>query len=304
MHENIDLTTLRVIVTTADLGSISAASDQLNLAVAAASTRISSLEESLSLRIFERSSRGVQITAAGRMLVQRAREFLTSADRLSLDLHDYSQGLQGHVRVLANTSAMLEVLPGLLATFMHSHPLIRIDLEERSSPDIPLVLLEGRADLGIVDMAHAPPGLTLQDFFTDTLVLIVPAQHRLAASGTHSAIALTDALDEDFITLTGGTALSNRLLAAAAEAGKSVRVRMRMRGFDAVCRMVAAGLGVGVLPMEAVEPQRACLPIKAIALTDSWAERTHRLAYRSNVQPSPATQRLIEALTQKQQKPR
>jgi DNA-binding transcriptional LysR family regulator len=294
MNEQVDLITLRVIVTAADLGSISAASDRLSLAVAAASARISAMEESLALRIFERSSRGVQLTPAGRTLVERAREFLHSADRLSLDLNDYSQGLQGHVRVLANASAMLEVLPGRLAQFMSAHPLIRIDLEEQSSPDIPLALLEGRADLGIVDMAHPPAGLALQDFFSDTLVLIVPAQHRLAQ---REAIALNEALDEDFITLSGGTALSNRLMAAAADVGKPVRIRMRMRGFDAVCRMVAAGLGVGVLPMEAVEPQRAFLPIKAITLTDAWAVRTHRLAFRNTIQPSPATQRLIEALT-------
>lgn len=294
MNEQIDLITLRVIVTAADLGSISAASDRLSLAVAAASARISAMEESLAFRIFERSSRGVQLTPAGRMLVQRSREFLTDADRLSTDLRDYSQGLQGHVRVLANTSAMLEVLPGLLEKFMHSHPLIRIDLEEQSSPDIPVALLEGRADLGIVDLSNAPPGLVFRDFFTDTLVLITPAHHRLAG---RQQLALKDALDEDFITLTDGTALSNRLLAAAAEADKPIRIRMRMRGFDAVCRMVAAGLGVGVLPLEAVAPQRAWLPIQTVALTDPWATRTHRIATRSSVPPSPATRTLIEALT-------
>lgn len=300
MNEQIDLITLRVIVTAADLGSISAASDHLNLAVAAASTRISAMEESLSFRIFERSSRGVQLTPAGRMMVQRSRELLTDADRLSVDLYDYSQGLQGHVRVLANTSSMLEVLPGLLEKFMHSHPLIRIDLEEQSSPNIPVAVLEGRADLGIVDLNNAPPGLALRDFFSDTLVLITPTQHRLAQ---FKQLALKDALDEDFITLTDGTALTNRLMASAAEAGRPIRIRMRMRGFDAVCRMVAAGLGVGVLPMEAIEPQRAWLPIKAMPLTDPWARRTHRIATRSSVQLSPAARTLMDALTRQSAAP-
>ena len=293
MHEKLDLITLRAIVAAADLGSISAASERLDLAVAAVSARVTAMEQSLAIRIFDRSSRGVQLTPAGRMLVQRSRELLANADRFSNDLHDYSQGLQGHVRVLANTSAMLEVLPDLLEKFRHSHPLIRVDLEEQSSPDIAAALLEGRADLGIVDLINPPPGLVFQDFFKDTLMLVVPAQHHLAK---RKNLALKDALDEDFITLTDGTSLSNRLMAAAAEAGLPIRIRMRMRGFDAVCRMVAAGLGVGVLPLEAVAPQRAFLPIKIIPLLDAWANRTHRVAYRTGLLPSPASQTLVEAL--------
>ena len=296
MTEPPDLLTLRIVVAAADLGSISAAADRLHLAVAAASSRVSALERSLALRIFIRSSRGVQPTPAGQALVHQCRDFLLAADRLALDLRDYSLGLQGHVRLLANTSAMLEVLPSLLAAFAASHPLIRIDLEEQSSPAIALALQEGRADLGIVDMAHAPAGLSLLDFFCDTLVLLVPSGHRLAGRG---AVALVDALDEDFITLTGGTALANRLTAAAAVAGRPVRVRMRMRGFDAVCRMVAAGLGVGVLPIEAIAPQCACLPITPVGLTDAWAVRTHRLALRTDVPPSPAAQRLADALVRR-----
>lgn len=293
MTESIDLITLRIIAAAADLGSISAASDKLNLAVAAASVRISALETALGFRIFERSSRGVHLTPAGQMLVRRGRELLADADRLALDLHDYSQGLRGHVRVLANTSAILEVLPEKLAAFMHSHPLIRVELEERSSPDIPLAVLEGRADLGIVDIINPPQGLSLLPFFADTLVLVVPASHPLAAS---PHIDLRQALDEDFIALTDGTALSNRLMLAARQLGKTVRIRMQMRSFDAVCRMVAVGAGVCVLPLEAVAPQLAYLPLRAVRLSDAWAVREHRLIVREGVKPSPATTTLIHAL--------
>jgi DNA-binding transcriptional LysR family regulator len=294
MHETIDLSTLRVVVAAADLGSISAASERLQLAVAAASSRISALEESLGFRVFERSSRGVQLTPAGQMLVQRSRALLTDADRLAQHLQGYSQGLQGHVRVLANTSALLEVLPQRLERFMKAHPLIRIDLEERGSPEIPLALIEGRADFGVVDLPVPPAGLAFTPFFSDTLVLLTPRSHRLAS---RRRMRLADALDEPFITLTDGTALSNRLLASAADAGKPLNVRMRMRGFDAVCRMVAAGLGVGVLPLEAIAPQLAHLPLTAVPLSDPWARRTHHIATRTDAPPAPAALTLIRALT-------
>ena len=294
MQETIDLSTLRVVIAAADLGSISAASERLQLAVAAASARITALEESLGFRVFERSSRGVQLTPAGQMLVQRSRALLTDADRLAQHLRGYSEGLQGHVRVLANTSALLEVLPQRLEQFMKAHPLIRIDLEERGSPEIPLALIEGRADFGVVDLPVPPAGLTFTPFFTDTLVLLTPRAHRLTS---RRRLRLADALDEPFITLTDGTALSNRLLASAADAGRALNVRMRMRGFDAVCRMVAAGLGVGVLPLEAVAPQLAHLPLSAVPLSDAWAQRTHHIATRTDAPPAPAALTLIRALT-------
>jgi DNA-binding transcriptional LysR family regulator len=293
VHESIDLSTLRVVVAAADLGSISAASDRLRLAVAAASARITALEESLGFRVFERSSRGVQLTPAGQMLVQRSRALLTDADRLAQHLQGYSEGLQGHVRVLANTSALLEVLPQRLEQFMKAHPLIRIDLEERGSPEIPLALIEGRADFGVVDLPVPPAGLAFTSFFSDTLVLLTPRSHRLAS---RRRLRLADALDEPFITLTDGTALSNRLLASAADAGRPLNVRMRMRGFDAVCRMVAAGMGVSVLPIEAIAPQLAHLPLTAVPLSDPWARRTHHIATRTDAPPAPAALTLIRAL--------
>lgn len=294
MHEPIDLGTLRVVIAAADFGSISAASERLQLAVAAASSRISALEESLGFRIFERSSRGVQLTPAGQMLVQRSRALLTDADRLAQHLQGYSQGLQGQVRVLANTSALLEVLPQRLQRFMAEHPMIRIDLEERGSPEIPIALIEGRADFGVVDLPVPPAGLAFTPFFSDTLVLLAPSAHRLAG---RRRLRLIDALDEPFITLSDGTALSNRLHACASAAGRPLNVRMRMRGFDAVCRMVAAGLGVGVLPLQAITPQLAHLPLVAVPLSDAWAQRTHSIATRTDAPLAPAAATLVRALT-------
>ncbi len=295
MSESIDLITLRVIVAVADSGSISAGSDRMNLALGAASARISALEATLGIRIFERSSRGVTVTPTGHMLAQRGRELLADADRLAIDLRDYSLGLQGHIRVLANASAILEVLPERLERFMHSHPLIRIDLEEHSSPEIPLALLDGRADLGIVDIAHPLQGLRFQDLFSDQLVLIVPRAHRLAQV---QQAALHELLDEDFVCLMDGNAISGRLMSAAALIGQTIKIRMQMRSFDAVCRMVASGLGLGVLPLQAVAPQLAHLPIVAVPLSGPWTVRMHRLVTREGVKPSAAAQSLIEALLQ------
>lgn len=290
---SLDLVTLRVVVAAAECGSISAGSDRVGLALGAASARISALELALGMRLFERSSRGVRVTPAGHLLVRHGAELLADADRLAADLRDVARGLRGTVRVLANASAVLEVLPQRLRSFATRHPLIRIDLEERSSLDIPQLLLGGRADLGIVDSAHPLQGLRFLDLFSDTLVLVVPVGHALAG---RRDVSFGDVLTQDFVGLPDGNAISARLSAAAARQGQALRNRMQMRSFDAVCRMVAGGLGVGVLPVEAIAPQLAHLPIVGVPLRDDWTRRMHRLVVREGAPPGTEVQLLADTL--------
>lgn len=291
MTERLDLLTLRVAIAVAESGSISAGSDRLRLAVAAASARISALESALGIRIFERSPRGVQLTSAGRLLVLRGRELLADADQLATDLRDWGLGFAGHVRMLANASAILEVLPPRLEAFMRAHPRIRVDLEERMSPEIAGALLEGRADVGVVDVITHSQGLQFQPFFRDELALVVPRDHALAAA---PQLRLADLMEQNFIVLGGPNAVSTRLFNAAAALGASIKVRLTMRSFDAACRMVAAGLGVAVLPRQAVAPQLQHLALRAVPLAEEWADRTHFLALRSD---APAVARtLVELL--------
>lgn len=291
--EPLDLVTLRVVIAAADSGSISAGSQRADLALGAASARIAALEAALGAPLFERSSRGVRLTPAGHVLVERARTLLADAERLAGDLRDLAAGLQGSVRVLANASAMIEILPPKLAAFGRSHPRIRVELEERSSPEIPLALLDGRADLGLVDLAHPLQGLQFHDLFQDTLVLVVPQGHALAG---RAAVPFEAALGEDLVSLHDGNAISGRLAAAALQLGQTLNVRLRMRSFDAVCRMVAGGLGIGVLPVQAIAPQLAALPLVAVPLQDAWTRRTHRLAVRDGVPLAPPVQALVAAL--------
>lgn len=293
MTERLDLLTLRVIVSVAECGSISAGSDRLQLAVAAASTRISLLESDLGVRIFERSPRGVELTSAGRLLVQRGRELLADADQLVGDLSDWSLGLAGHVRMLANASALLEVLPMRLEAFARSHPGIRVDVEERMSPEIAAAVLDGRADVGVVDVPTSSQGIEFMPFFHDTLALVVPEAHALAG---RDAVRLGDLMQQSFVVVAGPNAVSTRLFNAAAALGQAIQVRLQMRSFDAACRMVAAGLGVAVLPREAIVPQLKHLGLRAVTLAEDWADRTHYLALRTGTDAPAAARTLVKAL--------
>ena len=293
MSERMDLLTLRVVIAVAESGSISAGADRLQLAVAAASARISSLESALGIRIFERSPRGVELTSAGRLLVQRGRELLADSDRLVNDLRDLSLGLAGNVRMLANASALLEVLPARLQAFSRSHPRIRVEVEERISPEIASALLDGRTDIGVVDTQTPSPGLEFLPFFRDRLALVVPRGHALVGAGP---LRLEDVLDQKFIVLTGAATVSTRLYNAASALGRSVQVGLQMRSFDAASRMVAAGLGVAVLPAAAIAPQLQHLPLQALPLAEDWADRTHYLALRTGTDAPAAARTLAQAL--------
>jgi DNA-binding transcriptional LysR family regulator len=293
MTERLDLQTLRVVIAVAESGSISAGSDRLQLAVAAASARISAMEAALDIRIFERSPRGVELTPAGRMLVQRGRELLDGADRLAVDLRDWSLGLAGHVRLLANASALLQLLPQRLEAFSRSHPRIHVEVEERMSPEILGALLEGRADVGVVDVATPTRGLAFVPFFRDQLALVLPAGHALAGE---REVRLPQLLAENFIVIAGANMVTTRLFNAAAALGEPLQVRMQMRSFDAACRMVAAGLGVAVLPAQALMPQLAHLALKAVPIAEDWAQRTHHLALRSGDDAPAVARSLVEAL--------
>jgi DNA-binding transcriptional LysR family regulator len=293
MSDRLDLLTLRVVIAVAESGSISAGSDRLQLAVAAASARISSLETALGIRIFERSPRGVELTSAGRLLVQRGRELLVDSDKLVNDLRDLGLGLAGNVRMLANASSLLEVLPARLRAFSRSHPRIRVEVEERISPEIASALLDGRTDIGVVDTQTPSAGLEFLPFFRDRLALVVPRGHSLAGTGP---LRLVDLLDQRFVVISGANAVSTRLFNAASALGRSIQVGVQMRSFDAASRMVAAGLGVAVLPPDAIAPQLQHLPIQALPLAEDWADRTHYLALRTGSDAPAAARTLARAL--------
>jgi DNA-binding transcriptional LysR family regulator len=197
--------------------------------------------------------------------------------------------------MLANASAILEILPARLAAFMQAHPRIRVDLEERMSPEIAGALLEGRADVGVVDVLTPSHGLEFLPFFRDDLALVVPRDHALASA---SQLRLVDLVEHNFIVLAGANAVTTRLFNAAAALGESIKVSLAMRSFDAACRMVAAGLGVTVLPKQAIQPQLQHLSLCAVPLAEDWAARTHFLALRSE---APAVARtLVDALREDQ----
>jgi DNA-binding transcriptional LysR family regulator len=266
----LDLVSLSLFSHIVRSGSISKGALAAHLAVGAASKRISDLEAAVGTALLERHARGVRTTPAGDALARHAQRILGDVNLLAAELHDHASGIVGVARLWANTSAITQFLPADIAAFMKATPGVRIELEELNSSEIVLGVLEGRADIGIFADRTPALGLQLMNYREDRLVLVVPAGHPLAR---RRSLAFNEALDYDFVSLSQGTSLAHRLESETDAMGRRLKLRIQVRSFDAMCQMVAAGLGVAVLPADAVRALVRSLDLRQIPLKDPWARR-------------------------------
>ncbi|MDM0111812.1 LysR substrate-binding domain-containing protein [Variovorax sp. J22R133] len=266
----LDLFSLSLFSLVVRSGSISKGAELANLAVGAASKRITDLEAAVGSPLLERHSRGITLTVAGQALQVHAQRILSDVDQLAADLSDYATGLVGVVRLWANTSAVTQFLPADISSFVRANPGIRIELEEEDSGEVVLAVLDGRADFGIFADRTPAFGLHQMSYRDDLLVLVVPQGHPLAR---RRSVRFEEAIEYDFVSLPKGTSLAKRLQAETNALGRSLKMRLQVRSFDAMCQMVAAGLGVAVLPREAIQPHVRSMNLRQIALQDAWASR-------------------------------
>ena len=266
-----DLVSIRLAVACFQTGSLSAAARDSHLALAAASRRIKELENALGDALFERHARGLLPTPAGRVFVKHGLTLLQTMEQLGAELGDLRQGIARHISLCASSAAISQFLPPLLARYAELHPQVRIELEEQVSEAVVTTLREGRADVAVFVEGPDTSGLTTQLFRTDELVLVMPAKHRFASAKT--PIAFTDTLDEEWISLTAGAAMLQMQQQAALAVNRPFKLRTQVRSFDAVCHMVASGLGIAVLPKGASLPIVKAMKLGWRPLSDSWAQR-------------------------------
>jgi DNA-binding transcriptional LysR family regulator len=251
------------------------------------------MEQALGISLLARGRRGVKPTAAGRAVVEHARVILHQLDRMRGDLSNYARGLKGHVRILTNTAAISEYLPQALGTFLAEHPNVDIDLEERVSQDIVAAVSSGSADMGIVTESVDMGALEAIPFRLDRLVVVTALNHPLAR---RRRVHFADVVDHDFIGLVEGAALQEYLAAKAVREGKRLKYRARLPSFDAVCRMVECGAGVGLLPETAADRCRSTMSIRKVRLADSWAMRRLTICVRRYETMQPFAKLVVEKI--------
>ena len=286
-----DLTDLSLFRHVVEAGSITGGAGRAHLALAAASTRIRDMEETLGAALLVRGRQGVTPTQAGRTLLAHARAILRQAERLREDLGAYSGGLAGQIRVLSNTNALTEFLPEALSSFLAAHPNVSVDLEERLSDEIVGLIAEGVGDLGIVAATVDASALETYPYRKDRFVLVVARNHPFA---TRVKISFAEVLGHDFVGLDRASALQRFLAEKAARIGQPLRLRVQLRSFDAVCRLVECNVGIGIVPQTTA--RRMASTIVAVALTDPWAVRELTICIRKLKELPPYARQLVEHL--------
>ena len=288
-----DFVDLKLFLHVAEAQSITHGAERANLALASASARIRGMEEALGVALLVRNRRGVVLSPAGQCLLEHARLIVQQVERLRGDLGSFARGLAGSVRLLSNTSALSEHLPRSIAVFLAAHPAISVDLEERESADIGQAVASGVADIGIASETAIPEGLEMFPFRDDRLVLVVPRDDPLGGAGP---TRLADVIDREFVGLPRESALQRHIAGHAARLGATMKIRARVNGFDAVCRMVEGGVGVAIVPETAARRCRRVMKIDVVSLRDPWARRRLAICVRNLKSLPIGARRLVEHL--------
>ncbi len=286
-----DLTTLRLYVAAVRAGSLTAGAQRVDLSLAAASKRIGELEAHVGTTLLERSKRGVVPTAAGEVLLPHAIDMVARLEQLAQAIGDVRAGTSGYLRLWANTSAFGGFLPGLLAAFARAHPGVVLDLEDAISSDAVRGVVRGLAELAVIGENTPEEGLQTVVCHVDELILLLPSGHPLTRD--RRKVEFADVLGYDQVAFARSTSLTRQLAADADSLGSPLRIRAQVRSFDAMARMVAAGLGLAIMPREGALPYAKALGLVIARLEGIRTERHLLWAMRDRAALSPAAQALI-----------
>ena len=277
MALHFDLADMQLMVNVAGAHSLTKGAEYSFLSVPAASNRVKNLESHLGTALLYRTSQGVTLTPSGEAFVRHARVVLRQLEHLRGDMQEYAQGIKGCVRVCANTTAMNEFIPSALERYLVDHPDVNIELRERLSYQVVKAVADGVADIGVTAQESGGVGMKFIPYRIDRLVLVTHMDHPLAAQDAHY---FEDTLEYDYVGLFEASAIHSFLMKAADDRGRLLRVRVEVSNFEASCRLIAAQVGIGVIPESAAKRYVKDMPLKIIALNDDWALRKLHICMR------------------------
>ncbi|PIF90572.1 DNA-binding transcriptional LysR family regulator [Acidovorax sp. 62] len=293
---NYDLVDLRLFVAMAEERNLTRGAARACLAPSSASHRLRRLEDALNTPLFERQTRGLALTPAGEALLRNAREVFARIEQMHANLQPFASGIRGHVSLWANTHATHTFLPDDLAGFLKQHPQVSVTLEERTSAEIVVAVAGGEIEVGVLADSGSGAGVELVPYRQDRLVLIVPAGHGLAG---RSQMGFAEVIDHAFVMLHAGSAIHTFTMNAAAALGRHLDVRIQVRSFEAVCRMVGAGVGIGLVPRgAALQVAGLSEPPVVLEMNEPWAQRDLQICVRKGAVLSGFAQALVAHLRQ------
>jgi len=251
----IDFRHLETFCRVADLKSFSKAADDLFLTQPTVSGHILSLEQSLSLRLFDRTSREVRLTKAGEVFLKYASKILSFRKDLLNALSEFSQGIKGELSLGASTIPGEYLLPKLMGDFKREHPYFIISLKIADTKEIVQYVLQDNVEFGIIGAKLNHPSLHYEKYDEDEIIVVAPSDHPLTRK---KKVNLEELLKEPWIIREEGSGTQMAIEKALRKKGKSLKqfnVVMEMGSTSSVKEGVKARLGLAFISRRAAEEE-------------------------------------------------
>lgn len=288
MSINFDLGDLRAFIAVADLASFRAAAEAIHLSQPALSRRIDKLEEALGVRLFDRDTRNVELTAVGRDLARKARTLLDDLDEILLGVRDVAANRWGQVTLACIPSTVHYFLPAVLRAYHQRFPRIRVRVIDESANAVLSAVAHGEAELGLDMTGSDEPTLEFEPLLSEPFVAACHRDHPLARQ---RSVAWAELARYDFMTV--DKASGNRLVMDLALASKHDRPRacFETRHVSTLVAFVEAGLGVAAVPRLSM-PRKGHPALVSIPIVEPEVTRTVGLIKRRGRSLSPAAEHL------------
>lgn len=271
-----ELTDLKVFLAIATERSLSGGAESVHMTAPSASYRLKNLEQAMGCALFERTPKGMVLTAAGITVKAYAEKIMSSVERLQSEVVRHQIGVTGNIRLFANSSTISGLTP-LLGSYLSNYPNVNIDLVEHLSEDTIKAVLEGNADVGLVAGPVDTQGLESIAYGEDELIFITPPHHPLLEE-SHTTLA--NAISYDLVSIGRETSNFKYLLSFAQKIGITPRVRVHAPYFDAVIRCVRDGAGIALVPRSVAARDISSGSIGCVQIREPWAARRQQVVIK------------------------
>lgn len=288
-----DIVDLQLFCAIAESPSLTQAAKKAFISPAAASTRIKKLETQLCTRLFYRHNKGMQLTDDGLKLLVHARSILGQIQQVKNSFSEYRSDATGHVRIYANSTAVTDFLPEILADFLTQRPEVTIDLQERLTKEIIRGVVSGTTDIGILSGPVMAESLEVIHFSTDRLAVVTPINHPLAKK---KSLKFSETLDHPYIGFHQGSTLGDFLSDLQSRMGVTMDTRVNVSGFESICRMVEAGVGISIVPESSANRHQRTMNLHKIYLDEVWASRERSMIVQDYQKLEPVAQALVQEI--------
>jgi LysR family hydrogen peroxide-inducible transcriptional activator len=287
-----ELHQLRYFCAVVRAGNFTRAAQHENVAQPSLSQQILKLEDELGAKLFDRFPRSARLTQSGRAFLPKAGAILRQVGEARTQIQEMAGAERGEIVIGAIPTIAPYLLPTALARFARQHPAIAVHVIEAITPALLEQLHDGRIDLALLALPIPGDELVCEDILTEPLFAVLPAQHRLAFRDT---LDLNEIKDDRFLLLKEGHCFRENTISACRHSKVQPNVVFESGQFSTILAMVAAGMGVSIVPAMAIEKRKGC---KFIRLEDERASRRVGLAQLKHHFPTRAHRSFVEHLKQ------